>query len=142
VALLTSLFALGIPLTTAFAQAPKAKIPLHILILNGKTGKPVANEHVNIFSSSDYRNVAEFNTDVNGIISTSDIAPDLHAFYVAVDWHRQCTKKNPPAFSLQEVFAKGIVSENTCKPKFPQPPQPGALILFVRNETFFEKMSH
>ena len=75
-------------------------------------------------------------------IATSDIAPDVHSFYVAVDWHRQCAKKNPTAFSLQEVFAKGIVSENTCKPKLQRSVSPGTLILFVRDETFFEKMAH
>ncbi len=52
------------------------------------------------------------------------------------------TKKNPTAFSLQEVIAKGIVSENTCKPKLQRSVSPGTLILFVRDKTFFEKMAH
>jgi hypothetical protein len=143
------LLALSPALTPAYAQASASiETQLRILILNGKNGKPVANEHVNIFRAGDFgdlsgnRNVAGFNTDVNGIVTTSDIAPDVHAFYVSVDWHRQCTKKNPTTFSLQEVFTKGIVSENTCKPKLVRSASPGTLVLFVRDETFFEKMAH
>ncbi|MGD0444686.1 MAG: hypothetical protein ABSA39_12190 [Edaphobacter sp.] len=124
---------------------------LRVQILNGKNGKPVANEHVNLFRSGDFgdlagdRNVRGFKTDVDDVITTSDIAPDIHSFLVSVDWHRQCTeneKSNRIAFSLQEIFVKGVVSENTCKPKVKRTAEPGTLILFVRDETFFEKMAH
>ena len=124
---------------------------LRVQILNGKTGKPVANEHVNLFRYGEFgdltgdRNVRGFTTDADGIITSSDFAPDTHSFYVSVDWHRQCTKKsqvNDVAFSLQEIFTRGIVSENTCKAKLERSAKPGTLILFVREETFFEKMAH
>jgi hypothetical protein len=124
---------------------------LRVQILNGRNGKPVANEHVNLFRTGDFgdlagdRNVRGFNTDADGAIATSDIAPDIHSFLVSVDWHRQCTenkKLNPIAFSLQEIFAKGIVSKNTCKPKVKRTAEPGTLILFVRDETLSEKMAH
>jgi hypothetical protein len=76
------------------------------------------------------------------MITTSEIASEVHAFFASVDWHRQCTKRNPVAFSLQEMFVKGVVSENACKPKVERTAIPGTLILFVRDETFFEKMAH
>jgi 5-hydroxyisourate hydrolase-like protein (transthyretin family) len=72
---------------------------LRVQILNGKTGKPVANEHVNLFRYGEFgdlsgdRNVRGFTTDADGIITSSDFAPDTQSFYVSVDWHRQCTKK-------------------------------------------------
>jgi hypothetical protein len=124
---------------------------LRVQILNGKNGRPVANEHVNLFRTGDFgdlagdRNVRGFNTDADGVITTSEIAPDIHSFLVSVDWHRQCTgneKSNQIPFSLQEIFAKGVVSENTCKPKIKRTAEPGTLILFVRDETLFEKMAH
>ncbi|MBB5344973.1 hypothetical protein [Tunturibacter empetritectus] len=124
---------------------------LRVQILSGKSGKPIANEHVNLFRTGEFgdlagdRNVRGFNTDDDGVIATSDIAPDIHSFLVSVDWHRQCTeneKVNHIAFSLQEIFAKGVVSENTCKSKVKRTAKPGTLILFVRDETFFEKMAH
>jgi 5-hydroxyisourate hydrolase-like protein (transthyretin family) len=132
------------------AQTTSAET-LRIQILNGKTGKPVVNEGVSLFRAERYgdlagnRSVAQFTTDANGIITTSEIAPDVHDFYVAVSWHRHCTKNdkvNNIAFSLQDVFTKGVVSENTCKPKLERSATPGTLILFVRDETFFEKMAH
>jgi hypothetical protein len=124
---------------------------LRVQVLDGKTGKPVANEHVNLFRTGDFgdlagdRNVRGFKTDADGVITTSDIAPNIHSFLVSVDWHRQCTedeKVNRISFSLQEIFVKGVVSENTCKPKVTRTVLPGTLVLFVRDETFFEKMAH
>ena len=120
---------------------------LKVQILNGKSGKPVANEHVNVFRNGDFadptgsRNIPGFNTDANGVFTISRIAPETHSFTVAVDWHRPCGK-NYAKFSLNEIFSKGIVSENVCKPKLERTATPGTLILFVRDETFFEKMAH
>ena len=55
----------------------------------------------------------------------------------------QKNQPNDVAFSLQEIFTqRGIVSENTCKAKLEGSAKPGTLILFVRDETFFEKMAH
>jgi hypothetical protein len=121
---------------------------LRIQVLYGKTGKPVANEHVNIFRGEGFGDLAEnkgvrgFNTDADGVITTSDIAQDVHAFYVFVDWHRQCSRTIQVKFPLDQVFEKGVVSENTCKPKLQRTAEPGTLILFVRDETLFEKMAH
>jgi hypothetical protein len=124
---------------------------LRVKILYGKSGKPVVNEHVNLFRAGNFgdlagnRDVRGFETDADGVITTSDIAPDVRSFLVSVDWHRQCTeneKVNHIPFSLSEIFSKGIVSENSCKAKVKRAAAPGTLILFVRDETFFEKMAH
>jgi hypothetical protein len=134
----------------ALALMTRAQV-LRVQILNGKNGKPVTNEHVNLFRTGDFgdlasdRNVRGFTTDAEGVITTSDISPDIHSFLVSVDWHRQCNeneKVNRMAFSLAEIFSKGVVSENSCKAKVRRHAEPGTLILFVRDETFFEKMAH
>ena len=58
---------------------------LRVQVLNGKSGKPLANEHVNLFRTGDFgdlagnRGVAGFTTDANGIITTSEIASEVHA---------------------------------------------------------------
>jgi hypothetical protein len=117
---------------------------LRVQILNGKTGKPVANEHVNLFRpgepAANWR-ISEFNTDANGIFIFSQIDAKTDSFTVAVDWHRPCAKSYS-TFSLQDIVSKGFVSENTCKPKLRRSAEPGPLIVFVRDETFFEKMAH
>jgi hypothetical protein len=120
---------------------------LRVEILNGKTGKPVANEHVNMFLGRDSGNLAgnrdigEFNTDADGIFTVSQFAPATRSFDVYVNWHKPCATKLT-TFSLPEIFSKGIVSENSCNAKVGRTAEPGTLILFVRDETFFEKMSH
>ena len=40
------------------------------------------------------------------------------------------------------VLSTGIVSENPCRTTVGRIAEPGTLILFVRDETFFEKMAH
>jgi hypothetical protein len=82
-----------------------------------------------------------FKTDADGIFTVSQIAPDTQSFTVAVDWHRPCGKSYL-SFSVQEISSKGVVSENTCKSRLERSAAPGTLILFVRDETFFEKMAH
>jgi hypothetical protein len=117
---------------------------LRVQVLNGKTGKPVANEHINLFrpgESGANWHIGEFNTDANGIFIFSQIGAKTDSFTVAVDWHRPCAKCYAK-FSLQDIFSNGSVSENTCKPKLRRSAEPGTLILFVRDETFFEKMAH
>jgi hypothetical protein len=115
-----------------------------VQILDGKTGKPVANEHVNLFrpgESGANWHIGEFNTDANGILTVSPIAPKTDSFTVAVDWHRPCAKSYAK-FLLEDIFSKGVVSENSCKTRVERRAEPGTLILFVRDETFFEKMAH
>jgi len=126
---------------------PAKSETLRVQILNGRTGKPVANEHVNLFRNGDFaapsgdHNNPGFTTDADGVLAVSQIAPETHLFTVAVDWHRPCAKNYLP-FSVQEIVSKGVVSENNCKPKLERSAVPGTLILFVRDETFFEKMAH
>jgi hypothetical protein len=104
----------AVALTLLFASASITNAQtLIVQVLNGKSGKAVANEHVNLFRTEGFgdlagnRGVAGFTTDANGMITTSEIASEVHAFFASVDWHRQCTKRNPVAFSLQEIFREG-----------------------------------
>ena len=117
---------------------------LRVQVLNGKTGNPIANEHINLFrpgESGANWHIGEFNTDANGVFTFSQVVAKTDSFTIAVDWHRPCAKSYAK-FSLQDIVSKGLVSENTCKPKLVRIAEPGTLILFVRDETFFEKMAH
>jgi hypothetical protein len=119
---------------------------LRVQIINGKTGKPVAHEHVNFFRNESFsdlagrRDVHGFMTDEDGVITTSDITSDTKTIGVTVDWHRACSKTYQ-WFSFSEILSTGLVSENSCKSKINRGLDPGTLIIFVRNETFFEKMA-
>jgi hypothetical protein len=122
---------------------------LRIQIVNGKSGEALSNQHVVLMGAVDaddqssLRRMEDFTTDKDGIGAVSKIAPEIKAIYVFVEWHHQCAKNVGVRFSLRDIFATGTVSENSCKPKLSRlTPLPGTLVLYVRDETFFEKMAH
>jgi hypothetical protein len=134
-AFIFSLFAL---IWSANAQS------LKVQILNGKNGKSLANQRVVLMGQSDsaaFRRIGDFHTAVDGIITLS--ITDYHAdsFDVYVEWHHPCAK-NRVTFSSQRIISTGVVSENSCNSKLKPSSIPGTLVLFVRDETFFEKMAH
>jgi len=57
-----------------------------------------------------------------------------------VDLHHACSKTDKHDFSLEKVRVTGVVSANSCKPRITMYPQPGTLIFYVRDLTFFERM--
>jgi hypothetical protein len=87
------------------------------------------------------RRIGDFHTAVDGIVTVSITDPHADSLDVYVEWHHPCAKKRV-AFSLQEIISTGVVSENSCNSKLKRSSIPGTLILFVRDETFFEKMAH
>jgi hypothetical protein len=134
-AVLFSLFAL---ILGANAQT------LNIQVLDGKSGKPLANQRVVLMgesSSGAALQLGDFHTEANGNITVSPVDPELRSLTVYVEWHHPCAK-NQASFPVRSVLSTGVVSENTCNPKLKRIAEPGTLILFVRNETSSEKMAH
>jgi hypothetical protein len=136
------LFAIAVIFFTSVATAQT----LRIQILDGRTGKPIAQEHVNLFRNGTVgadglnRNGWGYTTDNKGLLTIPTVAPDTKSVAVYVDWHHPCSKVIA-WFPVNKVLSDGVVSENTCKPKLESSPVPGTLIFFVRDETFFEKMA-
>jgi hypothetical protein len=117
---------------------------LKIQVLDGKSGKPLVNQRVVLMGQSgsgSARHIGDFHTEANGNILVSQIDPDVRSFSVYVEWQHLCAK-DQATFSVMSVLSTGLVSENSCSTKLKRATEPGALILFVRHETFFEKMAH
>jgi hypothetical protein len=117
---------------------------LKIRALDGNSGKPLANQLVVLMgesSSEGTRRIGDFHTEADGSIAVSRIGLEARSLSVYVEWHHPCSK-NQATFSVMSVLSTGLVSENSCDPKLERTAEPGTLILFVRNETFFEKMAH
>jgi hypothetical protein len=67
---------------------------------------------------------------------------DMHWLQVWVDGHRSCQSATEPAiYSAETIRQSGLVSSNTCG-SFSQSVLPNELYVFVRRETFIEKMRH
>jgi hypothetical protein len=118
-----------------------------VQILNGKTGRPLANQKIVLMgqdgvpSHSNHDFGAEI-TDGEGYAPLPELGAPLIDVLVFVEWHQPCSKANQRNFAEAKVRLLGVVSENSCRPRITMFPQPGTLIFYVREETLLEKMRH
>jgi hypothetical protein len=132
---------------------PPAALPaqdlnaIRIQILDGKTGRPITNQHLLIMRPDGRaldggRNLPSLTTDGEGYAPIPTPDPSVPNLVVNVDLHRPCSKTGVHTFPLARIHSTGVVSENTCRPRIKLYPQPGTLVFFVRPETFLEKIRH
>ena len=116
---------------------------IKIHVVDGKSGKPVANEHVLVFygdSAADIRaqtHHQETHTDSAGNARLSGVKGFLEVW---IDRHPLC-EPSVRAFSVDAIQSSGIVAPNTCGTAT-HVAVPAELYLFVRKETFIEGMRH
>jgi hypothetical protein len=126
----------------AGAQAADATA-LRVQILNGKTGRPVTNQHLRMFRKDGKAIDGKGETtDGEGYAAIPNVDAALSDVFISVDLHLPCSKTGKHDFSLAKVRVSGVVSENVCRPRITMYPQAGTLIFYVRDETFIEKMRH
>jgi hypothetical protein len=131
---------------SAKAQAAAEAPVLRLQLLNGRTGRPVAHQRLMLLAKDgkpfDGVGKEGVTTDGEGYAPIPNvdatIVPDV---LVAVEQHRPCSKAGKHVFSLIGVRARGVVSENSCKPRITMFPVAGTLVYFVRDETFLERMT-
>ncbi len=129
----------------AEAQVVADALKLRVQILDGKTGRPVENQHL-LLQREDGRPLGSdgaskaVTTDGEGYASVPNVDPSIPAVFILVESHRPCSKAQRHDFSLLKVRTSGVVSENSCRPRITLFPQAGTLIFFVRPETFFERL--
>jgi hypothetical protein len=126
------------------AIAANGNVEVHVV--NGKNGKPVAGAHVLVFhggSADEVKHLKyplELRTDSDGVgVLPSDTMLWLR---VSVDWYRSCiSDPGGGVYSLATIRDSGLVTPNICG-SITRKASPGTLYLFVRDETFIEKMRH
>jgi hypothetical protein len=142
IASLTLCLALFVPLYVR-AQAVADATVLRVQILNGKTGRPITNQHLRLLRKDGKAidNKGE-TTDGEGYAAIPNTDASLPDVFISVDLHVPCSKTGKHDFSLAKVRVSGVVSENSCRPRISMYPQAGTLIFYVRDQTFLEKMRH
>jgi hypothetical protein len=117
-----------------------------VQVLNGKNGKPIANEHLVIFTGTSeedvrqHKNQAEARTDAKGIALLSVDAHKTSYIQVWVDWHVLCQKApNGHSYSVGDILKGGLSTTNNCGP-IKQPLEPNHFVVFARPASFREKM--
>jgi hypothetical protein len=112
-----------------------------VLIMNGKTGKPITDEAPNIlFEGFKYQDNPQ--TNKNGEIVLTVRSPQLMVLpnlYADCRLRGDSTAAYNVKYSVEEIIKTGIVSENVCG-KHRVNPIPGVLVLYARPRTVVDRM--
>jgi hypothetical protein len=130
---------------TASAMAQVKEITLQAL--DGKTGKPLANQRLLVFAG-DTAEAATFHrqnfvltTEADGKAKLPITSTDTKWIQVWADGLTLCqTKPNDLSFKVETISTVGVSAPNTCSP-LSQTPKSGIFIVFARESTFSEKMA-
>ncbi len=117
-----------------------SKITIHVL--DGKSGKPISNEHLLIFLTNDkgvpQTEHIDRRTDTDGLVVLSSKDVPFRFIQVWVDWHVLCVKRpNSVVYAISEVLEQGIISQDECGGIKVQP-EPGDLYIFARSRHWWE----
>lgn len=139
--MLAGMLALAMP---AAAQQ-KDGLQMRLQVLNGRTGKPVVHQKVQVWGSDGVpkhpgRRMVDAVSDGEGYVTLPDVVPVPQRLVISVGTFRPCSKTSVNSFEFAKVVASGVVSENACKPRISLYPQAGTLVFFVRPETWLERM--
>jgi len=126
--------------TSIQANPPRTII---VQVLNGKTGKPIKGEAPNIWIGN-VKDPVNPRTDSKGEIALEIGQAQPAEIRVMGNYYMDCRRRENQElmmnvrYSLTEIIAKGVVSENGCGQSRTNP-IPGKLILYMRPMTFKEK---
>ena len=119
-----------------------------IQVLDGKNGKPIANEHLVIFTAASaeeikqHKNHLEARTDAKGIATLALDTRASSQIQVWVDWHVLCQEgPNSNSYSVEDILKGGLTTPNNCG-TVEQPVAPNHFVVFARSERLREKMRH
>ncbi|MGH9433907.1 MAG: hypothetical protein ACRD3T_20455 [Terriglobia bacterium] len=125
---------------------------VRIKVLNGRNGRPVTNERVNVWVGDKPAALgfggkagAQFflptGKDGVAVLHLGPVRPDL--IEVLPDFYLACQRPRPvgsvPRYSIKEIITQGVATANTCG-KIEVSPKPGELIFFVRPRTLWERL--
>ena len=124
---------------------PKA-LDITVQVLDGRNGKPLADQHVLVFTgpSSDavktHAQHTGVTTDKDGMGTLTIYPAETQWLQVFADGRIPCfPNPNQASFSVSDIMSKGLVTPNNCS-ALVREPSPGHFIFFARPAHFMEKM--
>jgi hypothetical protein len=115
-----------------------------IRIINGKNGRPLPNQTLQVWVDHSDRPETWIQTDENGV-GTLKISPEASVIFVSVDSHVDCNSKKEPApnpfrhwYAVSEILKSGLVAPNNCS-KQSVDVKAREFVFFVRPPTLREK---
>ena len=136
---------------------------LRVRMLNGSSGKPIANSYVNVWVGDQRKQAVPVPIDGSGNavlmlagstagggaqqesahVATFPYAPEIKiqaGFVLCQDKQQKYSWLHITPYSTEEWIRTGIVTTNTCG-KAVAKPEPGLLTIFVMPLNFWEKLS-
>jgi hypothetical protein len=121
-------------------------VVLTIRLINGKNGKPITDENLNVFRNGS-RFAENFRADHNGVIRLTidrDAVVDF-ASNIQVTCHPYSANDGsehlPRLYRVREILETGISDKNMCSKKISVEAKPGEFVYYERPRTFWEWMS-
>lgn len=110
--------------------------------MDGRTGKPIPNEHTLIFVTDDAnfpkKTLIDRSTDENGIVLVQFEGAPPKFIQVFVDWHILCIKTpNSVLYSTEEIVEHGVIASNQCG-EDKVSPTPGDIYIYARPRHWWE----
>jgi hypothetical protein len=116
-----------------------------VQVLDGDTGKPIANQHLTIYAGDSPDAVIHRKMNFQAVTNQKGFAslntpPAAKWLQVWADWKTLC-QDNPKgkSFSIDEILSTGLAAPNTCS-SLVQKPDPGQFVLFARRSTAKEEL--
>jgi hypothetical protein len=123
-----------------FELGAKAQlVSIQIRILNGRSGKPIKDEKLNVWRRADQRDSEIFPTDKNGVITleverTSSIRVGSNIY---VTCHPYKAGARERLYAVEKIVTEGIADLNECS-KIKASATPGEFIFFERPRSLWE----
>ena len=125
------------------SYATAQDVAVTIRLVNGKNGKPITDENLNIFRNqthlaenfkADQMGLIKLTIDRNALISFgSNIEVTCHKFTEAERSQHQLQQ-----YKVSDILQHGITDTNTCSKKITVEAHPGEFVYFERPRTMWE----
>lgn len=142
-----ALAAFAVPIALP-AQAPLQVATIHIRVLKGRNDRPVrrAGTSTSVLPLQPYATPIPRTTDRAGtfslLVQTDAEVRVAVAKYAACRTVAKADRKKPlPAYSVEQILASGVVTENRCS-QHTVAPTPGELILFVHPTHWWTRLHY
>ena len=136
----------GVFLLSTSAAAVAQSINITVQVLDGRNGKPLADQHVLVFTglSSD---AVKTHAQHTGVTTAKDGMGTLTIYPAETQWLQVFAdgripcfpNPNQASFSVSEIMSKGLVTPNNCSALVKEA-TPGHFVVFARPAGFMEKM--
>ena len=114
--------------------------PLSVRVVNGKTGRPVSDETLQVWVDQVHGDAIQLHTDQNGVGHLN--LPQSASLIISSNLYLDCRNSKKaetlrPAYLVSEILTKGTSGTNKCGHLNVQA-RPGELLFFVRPEHWWE----